>query len=103
MELPGWLPMHGVVTAFAFVARFLIAGTPVAATGNLFTTIVNLIAFQGITGLPSWAGFVFFVCLSLPWLLLFASMLLWLAQSSITGLAAVALLAIGAVALVGLF
>ena len=96
MEVPSWVPFHGVITAFAFLAQFFLTiDTALPSTGgNFLQVLLRLISFTAISGLPGWVSFVFFITLSLPWLLLLAAYAFELAQGSVTGLAAVAVLGV---------
>lgn len=93
-------PTHFGVTAFVYLAQFLMLGaaTPAEAS-NPFDAAANFIAFTAVEGLPIWVSFALFAILTLPTLFLVASYVFELFGSEL-GTAA-ALLILGAATLFG--
>lgn len=101
--VPEWTYKWLGVSAFVYVAQFLVCGTALlGTTGSFLDILLEIIGFTACAGLPGWVSFAAFMLISLPGLIILATMLIQLAQGSTAGLVVVALLTV-AIAAVGFF
>lgn len=83
-ETPAWLQSQLGLTAFAYLAQFLMMGIATPNTsGNFFQVIARFITFNSIPEL-GWFSFVVFLIVAVPWIILIGSEVLDLFKS-VTG------------------